>query len=189
MRFSLNTIGLYPGLSFAEIFPRMRESGFDLFELWSLGKTDVPALQAAMARSGARLSAFCPECFVLNDPARREEYLGFGPAAHSDFGGVRTANAADLPAYLAGSLPAARETPGREERMNEYVMLRMRLCAGLDTRAFAARFGTGAGRFCAALERYAAGGFVRRTASGPAFTPEGMLVSNTILSEVLDFNA
>ncbi len=118
-----------------------------------------------------------------------EEYLGFGPAAHSDFGGVRTANAADLPAYLAGSLPAARETPGREERMNEYVMLRMRLCAGLDTRAFAARFGTGAGRFCAALERYAAGGFVRRTASGPAFTPEGMLVSNTILSEVLDFNA
>ena len=75
MRFSLNTIGLYPGLSFAEIFPRMRESGFDLFELWSLGKTDVPALQAEMARSGARLSAFCPECFVLNDPARREEYL------------------------------------------------------------------------------------------------------------------
>lgn len=118
-----------------------------------------------------------------------EEYLGFGPAAHSDFGGTRSGNAADLRAYLDGTMESERETPGREERMNEYVMLRMRLTAGLDAGAFALRFGQGAEHFLTAFGRFIPGGFVRRTAAGLAFTPEGMLVSNAILSEILDFNA
>ena len=73
--------------------------------------------------------------------------------------------------------------------MNEYVMLRMRLTAGLDAGAFALRFGQGAEHFLTAFGRFIPGGFVRRTAAGLAFTPEGMLVSNAILSEILDFNA
>ena len=75
MRFSLNTIGLFPGLSFEQIFPRMRQSGFDTFELWSLENVDTAALRQAMDRHGVRLSAFCPSFFVLNDPARQEEYI------------------------------------------------------------------------------------------------------------------
>ena len=75
MRFSLNTIGLFPGLSFEQIFPRMRQSGFDTFELWSLENVDTAALRQAMGRHGVRLSAFCPSFFVLNDPARQEEYI------------------------------------------------------------------------------------------------------------------
>ena len=50
MRFSLNTIGLFPGLSFEQIFPRMRQSGFDTFELWSLENVDTAALRQAMER-------------------------------------------------------------------------------------------------------------------------------------------
>ena len=50
MRFSLNTIGLFPGLSFEQIFPRMRQSGFDTFELWSLENVDTAALRQAMDR-------------------------------------------------------------------------------------------------------------------------------------------
>ena len=50
MRFSLNTIGLFPGLSFEQIFPRMRQSGFDTFELWSLKNVDTAALRQAMDR-------------------------------------------------------------------------------------------------------------------------------------------
>lgn len=48
------------------------------------------------------------------------EYLGFGPGAHSDFGGERFALARDLDAYLAGhtvysecSAPSARERGDR----------------------------------------------------------------------------
>ena len=118
-----------------------------------------------------------------------EEYLGLGPAAHSDFGGTRSGNAPDVRAYLDGTMKTERETPDREERMNEYVMLRMRQTDGLDLQVFDRRFGRGAERFAAALRRYLPGGFVRQTGSGFAFTPEGMLVSNTILSEILNFHA
>ena len=120
-----------------------------------------------------------------------EEYLGFGPAAHSDFGGARFGNACDLARYLTGNLETAeRSVPSRNERMNEYVMLRMRLCRGLQTSCLGERFGEEAVRHLSgALERYLSGGFVQRTGEGYAFSPEGMLVSNSILSEILDFHA
>lgn len=118
-----------------------------------------------------------------------EEYLGFGPAAHSDFGGVRFGNSRDLDAYLRGET-IVRETnvPSPAERENEYVMLRMRLCDGLSDDAFRARFGHGADAFFGRLARYIGGGFVQRTERGMAFTPKGFLVSNAILSEVVDFD-
>lgn len=74
MRFSLNTIGLFPGLSFDEAFSLMKENGFDTFEVWSLDNIDVPALKEAMDRHGVRLSTCCPSFFILNDPARHDEY-------------------------------------------------------------------------------------------------------------------
>ena len=117
-----------------------------------------------------------------------EEYLGFGPAAHSDFGGVRFSNSRDLDAYLRGD--AIRETesvPTPEERENEYVMLRMRLTDGLDDGLFRARFGHGADVFFAKLKPFAARGFVVCDRGSAAFTPQGFLVSNAILSETVDF--
>ena len=118
-----------------------------------------------------------------------EEYLGFGPAAYSDLGGERFGNRRDLEGYLRGEdIIAERTRPSLRERENEYVMLRMRLSEGLDTRAFAKRFGHGAENFRERLAKYESGGFVRRTENGMAFTPRGFLVSNAILSEVVDFN-
>lgn len=118
-----------------------------------------------------------------------DEYLGFGPAAYSDFGGSRFGNSRDLVAYNEGkSILEETETPDQKERMNEYVMLRMRLCEGVSASAFEARFGMDFEEaFGQKLSRYRNGGFVRKTEDGYAFTPEGMYVSNAILSEVLDF--
>lgn len=118
-----------------------------------------------------------------------EEYLGFGPAAHSDFGGVRFGNNRDLEAYLRGeAIVCETSVPSPAERENEYVMLRMRLCEGLCDDAFRARFGHGAEAFFKRLGRFVEGGFVQRTDRGMAFTPRGFLVSNAILSEVVDFH-
>ena len=119
-----------------------------------------------------------------------EEYLGFGPAAYSDFGGHRFGNARDLDAYLDGkSIECERESPSRESRIDEYVMLRMRLCEGVREDAFRRRFGQSfLARFSAPLERYAKMGLVRITPEGAAFTPEGFYVSNAILSDLLDFS-
>lgn len=118
-----------------------------------------------------------------------EEYLGFGPAAYSDFCGERFGNSRDLFAYIEGKdIVAERDAISHTERMNEYVMLRMRLCEGVSAKDFETRFGRSfEDLFGARLSRYQKGGFVKKTDDGYAFTLEGMYVSNAILSEVLDF--
>lgn len=120
-----------------------------------------------------------------------DEYLGFGPAAYSDFNGTRFGNSRDLDAYISGKdITAEREAPSLDERANEYVMLRMRLCDGIRITDFESRFGTSfADSFGRALARYVDTGFVKRTSHGYAFTSRGMYVSNAILSDILDFSS
>ena len=120
---------------------------------------------------------------------RCEEYLGFGPAAHSDFGGCRFGNSRDVDAYMAGkNIRESEEYPDGEERLLETVMLGMRLAEGIDLDAIAARFGEEwASNYREQLVPYLQGGFVRATERGYAFTPKGMYVSNTILSSILAF--
>lgn len=118
----------------------------------------------------------------------QQDYLGFGVAAHSYFGGERLAASRDITAYLAGEdVTESRETISPEEQLREYVMLRMRLERGIVRSDFDDRFGAGAfdRLYSEKLERYVAGGFVRRTDDGYAFTTAGFRVSNYILSEIL----
>ena len=118
-----------------------------------------------------------------------EEYLGFGPAAYSFFGGERFGNSRDVEGYIKGmTVECEREAVTLWEAANEYVMLRMRLCEGVSASAFEARFGSGFREgFGKALETFVPTGLVARRGDGYAFTPEGMYVSNAILSEILDF--
>ena len=120
---------------------------------------------------------------------RQEEYLGLGPAAHSDFNGVRFGNGRSLEAYLAGSdLVEERGCPDERERLNEFIMLRMRLKEGICLREMADRFGEDAAdRFCESMKPYVAAGFAELAEGSCRFTVRGMLVSLSILSEVTDF--
>ncbi len=119
-----------------------------------------------------------------------EEYVGFGPAAYSDFNGSRFGNSRDLSAYIKGeSILAERETPSAFTRANEFVMLQMRLCRGIDIPTFDRRFGISFEQtFGTAFRKYVKYGFVQILPHGYAFTPEGMYISNSILSEILDFS-
>ena len=118
-----------------------------------------------------------------------DSYLGFGVGAYSDFSGERFGNGRDFDAYLRGEdITAEREAPDRKERLNEYVMLQMRLRKGISRQVLADRFGDLAARETEKrLLSYVADGFVEKTADGYAFTVDGMLVSNSILSEILEF--
>ena len=74
------------------------------------------------------------------------------------------------------------------ERMSEYVMLRMRLDAGVNAEDFAELFGTDFHAFCGKhLDEYVKDGFVIRQGGNYRFSSKGMFVSNYILSTVLDF--
>ena len=123
-----------------------------------------------------------------------EEYLGFGPAAHSFFGGVRFETPADRGAYLDAAQNGDFESLFQEhhkvqgaEARDEYVMLRMRLAAGIDKADFAQRFGTSFEKCYGDLTPLVKGGFLKNDDTRVAFTARGMQLSNAILSEWLDF--
>lgn len=121
-------------------------------------------------------------------------YLGFGPAAHSYFEGVRFETPRDMTAYIEavtrGDLTALRAGAHRltpHEVQEEYVMLRMRLLDGIDEAEFSARFGKSFEEAYGDPSRLISGGFLVRDGGRIAFTERGMYVSNTILSDWLDF--
>lgn len=120
-----------------------------------------------------------------------QPYLGIGPAAHSLLSGRRFAYPRDTAAFLRGEppvseQPAGREAAIRENSPEEYLMLRLRLTAGLRADGFAARFGfplparwrQRAARLPAAL--------VTADAEGIRLTREGFLVSNAVIARLLD---
>ncbi len=115
---------------------------------------------------------------------RREDYLGFGPAAHSFYGGVRFAHSRDIEAYLRGeNIIQSSDTIAGEEAMDEYVMLGMRLSEGIDVERFNALFHVDFyERYGKVFERFAPE-YVHIDRNTCRFTDKGMLVSNYILSE------
>ena len=116
-----------------------------------------------------------------------DDYLGFGPAAHGYFGGIRFAHSRDVDAYLRGeSIIINTERIGDKDAMNEYVMLGMRLREGIVFSDFRARFGVDFADRFGAVSKYVPE-FVTLDEAGCRFTDKGMFVSNYILSEILDF--
>ena len=118
-----------------------------------------------------------------------DEYLGFGVAAHSDFGGVRFGNSRDIEEYLKNhDITEEKVVPDQAERMGEYVMLRFRLCDGVDVSFFESRFGISFEEmYGKKLDPFVKSGLVCFENGRYYLTQEGMLVSNAILSEILDF--
>ena len=115
---------------------------------------------------------------------RREDYLGFGPAAHSFFGGIRFAHSRDIEAYLRGeSIIESSYAVAGGEAIDEYVMLGMRLSEGIDIERFNSTFGVDFyEKYGKVFERFAPE-YIYIDRSRCRFTDKGMLVSNYILSE------
>ena len=75
----------------------------------------------------------------------QEEYIGFGPSAHSFLNNVRYSNSSDLKLYCEenSSMSCQRtiqEKLGRDDLMFEYIMLRLRLKEGLNIKTFNDKF-------------------------------------------------
>ena len=111
-----------------------------------------------------------------------EPYAGFGPGAHSDFGNVRFAYERDLASYIKGNLTLSeREELSERDRMQEYIMLSLRTTAGIDKLYFERQYRQRFEPMEQLLTQYAAHGLARRTDSGWVLTPQGFLLSNTII--------
>lgn len=111
------------------------------------------------------------------------EYLGFGPGAHSDFAGRRFAVARDLDAYLRGRCTLSEDTAVSPcERQEEYLMLGLRTVSGICAR----NVGTSFAAVESVLRECEAHGLAEQKNGHWHLTPQGFLVSNSIIRRVLD---
>ncbi len=119
------------------------------------------------------------------------EYLGFGPDASSDFAGRRFSMVRSIQGYVDGILKGGqvlRENqiiPARE-RAGEYLMLRLRTTAGISRDHYEKQFLLSFAPLEAVLQRAASHNLAITNTHGQwRLTPEGFLVSNSILSDLL----
>ena len=121
-----------------------------------------------------------------------EEYAGFGPGAHSDFGDVRYAYVRDLSAYCqcvesgTGELLSEQEHIAPRDRDTEYIMLGLRTAHGIDKRTFENRFRLPFAPIEAVLENFKESGHAVCEDNRWHLTAEGFLLSNTIILAALD---
>lgn len=119
------------------------------------------------------------------------DYIGFGSGAHSYIDGVRFSNSRDIDAYISTAGLGTRENEehiSQSVAKNEYVMLGMRLAQGIDTSEYKLRFaGDFDDDFGKRFKKFSPE-FVSVSEENCKFTDKGMLVSNYILAEILEFS-
>jgi oxygen-independent coproporphyrinogen-3 oxidase len=118
---------------------------------------------------------------------RDGEWLGVGAGAHSHLQGVRSANPADLRAYIdgiAGDTPRAIDADANAPV--EAAMLALRLDSGLDLNRYEARFGVAAaGRVRSALRDVEPARLVRMSANRARLTTKGRLLASEVFVRLL----
>lgn len=119
-------------------------------------------------------------------------YIGFGPGAHSDFGGRRYSWIRDLDGYIKGVLEGAplldsEDMIPREERSSEYLMLRLRTAVGIEEWEYREAFFMDFAPIEARLREFEAQGWAEKSAEGRwRLTPKGFLVSNQLIGDLLE---
>ena len=119
-----------------------------------------------------------------------QEYVGLGPSSHSYFDGVRYYYDANFQKYIDGSFERIIETVNDAEttltdKMDEYVMLRLRLSDGVDEGEFFKAFNKSLLDEYPKLKDFLKNGYVVHQDGHYSFTRRGYFVSNYILSEIL----
>lgn len=114
------------------------------------------------------------------------EYLGFGPAAASDFSGKRFSFQRDLAAYNNGifsgtSVLAECESIPLRERAGEYLMLRLRTREGIEAKEYQRMFHMDFSPLEEILEKLQTVGYTKKRENRWRLTPAGYLLSNQII--------
>ena len=118
-------------------------------------------------------------------------YMGLGAAAHSDFGGRRFSFVSDLDAYIQGMLSGDEvvdesEQITRRERGSEYLMLRLRTVHGIDEWEYRREYMMNFDPIEAKMCEFEQKGWARRRGRRWQFTPEGFLLSNQLIGQLLE---
>ncbi len=117
------------------------------------------------------------------------EYLGFGPAAASDFSGKRFSFRRDLNVYTNGMFEGTSvleecESIPLRERAGEYLMLRLRTADGIEKDEYHRMFHMDFAPLEEILEKYEEMGLAKQVQKRWRLTPSGFLLSNHIIVEL-----
>ncbi len=121
------------------------------------------------------------------------DYLGFGPAAHSFFEGKRFSYKKDIDAFIADPLQRddlydEYEHLTYEDVAWQFVMLGFRLRLGIDIIEYGERFGDDfEARYLEKMMPFIEKEYILKTKTGYRLSRKGLLISNYILSEILEF--
>lgn len=122
---------------------------------------------------------------------RLEDYMGFGPGAHSCMGRVRYSYVRDLERYIRGVLEGGDmmdeyEQIGDFERAAEYLMLGLRTVYGVSQPEYYALYQSDFSGIERTLRDFAASGWAVEQDGRWHFTPSGFLVSNVLIGKLLE---
>ena len=123
-----------------------------------------------------------------------DDYMGFGPGAHSCVGTLRYSFVRDLRQYIAGigrdvSTIDEYENIDPLERAVEYIMLGMRTSRGISERDYRVRCQCDWRPIVRALRAFAEKGWAEETNGRWHFTVPGYLISNTLIGIMLEAQA
>ena len=119
-----------------------------------------------------------------------DEYIGFGPAAASDFPGKRYTYNADIQNYIRGVLKqdlpilSECETIPARERAGEYIMLRLRTTRGISPEEYEKNYLMPFEPLLDAIVPLAQKGLFVQDGDRWVLTPTGFLVSNQIIGRL-----
>ena len=118
-------------------------------------------------------------------------YQGLGAAAHSDFGGCRYSYVSNVEGYIRGVLEGDRlldnsDLIPQRERGSEYLMLRLRTTHGVEEWEYRRTYYMNFDPIAAKFHEYEQQGWAAQTEGRWHFTPEGFLLSNRLIGELLE---
>jgi oxygen-independent coproporphyrinogen-3 oxidase len=118
---------------------------------------------------------------------RDRDWLGVGAGAHTHLAGARSANPADLRAYISRVESGAdRAVDGDADPSSEAAMLALRLDSGLDLERYAARFGDSAAtRVRTALSEVVPAHLVKMNGRHARLTARGRLLASEVFVRLL----
>lgn len=121
------------------------------------------------------------------------DYIGFGPGAHSMIGGRMFSFKKDLSAYVSSQSDDALLDENYEMTLKElavqYVMLALRLTRGVSKSEYRSRFGMDFDeKYLEKMKPFMQKKLIVEEGDGYHLSRRGMLISNLILSEILDFD-
>ena len=173
----------------AELFNALKQSG----RVLKSAEVTVECNPDSVTRRG--LAALRREGFESRHNMKYwdlDDYIGFGPGAHSCMANTRYSYVRDLEAYISamtakgGSVIDEYETLSELDRAAEYVLLGMRRGKGISREEYTGVYRSDFAPLEKELERFRENGWARQTDGRWAFTPEGFLRSNQLILTLLE---